>query len=212
MVELGGAAMVGVSAPFLPGDGELCMPVPPFHVRVADEQGRPAQPGEVGECQVRGPGVTGKYWGQAQNGACDLAPGGWLRTGDLAVRNRMGLVRLAGRMKDVIKCGGYSVFARDVEDALAAHPAVTRAAVVGVPHPEKGEAPLAVVELQPGLLLTEEELLAWCRQRLAAYKIPRRIHITDPGSLPQGVTEKVLKRTLRLQYGGEFSDRAGGSA
>ena len=204
MVETGGVAMFGVDAPFLPGSGEMCVPVPPLRVRVADEHGRRARAGEVGECQVRGPGVTGRYWGEAEGAAARLAPGGWLRTGDLAVRNRLGLVRLTGRVKDVIKCGGYSIFAREVEEVLAAHPAVERAAVIGVPHPTKGEEPLAIVECPASDATTEEELLAWCRQRLAAYKAPRRIRRVASGSLPQGVTEKVLKRVLREQYAAEF--------
>jgi long-chain acyl-CoA synthetase len=204
MVELGGIAMCGTDAPFLPGSGQLCLPVPPFRVRVANERGEPARPGEIGECQVRGPGVTGRYWGDSRSEAGSLAPGEWLRTGDLAVRNRAGLVRLAGRAKDIIKCGGYSIFAREIEEALLAHPAVAQAVAIGVPHPDKGEAPMAIVECRPGFSLAEEELLSWSRQRLAAYKLPRSIRLADPGSLPQGVTEKVLKRVLRQQYAGEF--------
>jgi long-chain acyl-CoA synthetase len=200
MVETGGVAMFGLDAPFVPGDGEMCIPVPPLRVRVVDEEGLRTRPGEVGECQVRGPGVTGRYWSQAENGGARLAPGGWLRTGDLAVRNRLGLVRLAGRAKDVIKCGGYSIFVREVEEVLAGHPAVERAAVIGVPHQTKGEEPLAIVECRAEAEPGEEELLAWCRERLAAYKAPRRIRRVPSGSMPRGVTEKVLKRVLREQY------------
>jgi len=196
MVELGGIAMCGIDARFIPGDGQLCFPVPPFHLRVADERGRPARPGEIGEFQVRGPGVTGRYWGDSQLSA----PDGWLRTGDLAVRNLLGFIRLMGRDKDVIKCGGYSVFPREIEEMLIAHPAVVRAAVIGVPHRDKGEEPMAVVERCADLSPSEEELVAWCRERLAAYKVPRRIVQVQAGSLPQGVTEKVLKRVLRQQY------------
>jgi acyl-CoA synthetase (AMP-forming)/AMP-acid ligase II len=196
MVELGGIAMCGMDARFLPGDGQLCLPVPPLSIRVADERGRLARPDEIGEFQVRGPGVTGRYWGDPQ----DSAPDGWLRTGDLAVRNRLGFIRLVGRDKDVIKCAGYSIFPREVEEILIAHPAVLRAAVIGVPHPDKGEEPVAVVEHCEGSSATDEALLAWCRQSLAAYKIPRRIVQVSAGSLPQGVTEKVLKRVLREQY------------
>ncbi len=193
MVELGGIAMFGLDAPFLPGNGDLCLPVPPFKVRVVD-----------GECQVRGPGVTGRYWKDSRAESELLAPGGWLRTGDLAVRNRLGFVRLTGRAKDVIKCGGYSVLASEVEDVLTLHPAVARAAVIGVPHPDKGEVPVAILELQPGSETAERELLAWCSSRLAAYKVPRAVRLAEPGSLPQGVTEKVLKRQLREQHAGEF--------
>ncbi len=204
MVELGGIALFGLDAPFLPGDGELCLPVPPLRVRVADEQGRATPAGVAGECQISGPGVTGRYWDNSGGTSEPLAAGGWLRTGDLAVRDRLGFVRLTGRAKDVIKCGGYSVYASEVEEALASHPAVARAAVIGVPHPDKGEAPVAVLECRAGFSPAEDELLAWCRSRLAAYKVPRRVHQVDPGSLPQGVTEKVLKRVLRERYASDF--------
>jgi long-chain acyl-CoA synthetase len=200
MVELGGVAMFGLASRRLRAGGEFCVRVPPFCVRVADEQGRRTRPGEVGECQIRGPGVTGTYWGDASGAPSPLAPGGWLRTGDLAVRNRLGLVRLAGRAKDVIKCGGYSIFPSEVEEVLAAHAAVLRTAVIGVPHAEKGEEPVAIVECHTAAA-TEEDLLAHCRARLAPYKVPRRFHLVRPGALPQGLTEKILKRALREQYG-----------
>jgi acyl-CoA synthetase (AMP-forming)/AMP-acid ligase II len=199
MVELGGVAMFGIASRHIRAGGEFCLRVPPFRVRVADAQGRRTRPGEVGECQIRGPGVTGTYWGDASGAPSPLADGGWLRTGDLAVRNRLGLVRLAGRAKDVIKCGGYSIFPKEVEEVLASHAAVLRAAVIGAPHPEKGEEPVAIVECATAS--TEEELLAHCRASLAPYKVPRRIHIVAPGALPQGLTEKVLNRVLREQYG-----------
>jgi acyl-CoA synthetase (AMP-forming)/AMP-acid ligase II len=130
-----------------------------------------------------------------------LAPGGWLRTGDLAVRNRLGLVRLAGRAKDVIKCGGYSIFPGEVEEVLASHASVARAAVIGVPHAEKGEEPVAIVECHAAAASTEQELLAYCRARLAPYKVPRRFQLVPPGTMPQGQTEKILKRVLREQNG-----------
>lgn len=203
MAELGGLAMFSLAGRIVPGDGELCLPVPPFRVRVVDERGGAAQANTVGECQIHGPGVTGKYWGDSEDRAPSMTTDGWLRTGDLAVRNRLGLIRLAGRAKDVIKCGGYSIFAREVEEVLAAHPAVVRVAVIGVPHPEKGEEPMAVVECRPESRPEDEELHAWCRLRLASYKTPRRILLVEPGALPQGVTEKILKRTLRERFAGE---------
>jgi acyl-CoA synthetase (AMP-forming)/AMP-acid ligase II len=201
MVELGGVAMFGIASRHMRAGGEFCTRVPPFRVRVADEQGRRTRPGEVGECQIRGPGVTGTYWGDAPGAPSSLAPGGWLRTGDLAVRNRLGMVRLAGRAKDVIKCGGYSIFPSEVEEVLASHAAVLRVAVIGAPHAEKGEEPVAIVECHSEAASTEEELLAHCRARLAPYKVPRRFHLVPPGALPQGLTEKILKRVLREQYG-----------
>jgi acyl-CoA synthetase (AMP-forming)/AMP-acid ligase II len=208
MVELGGLAMMGIDLSFAPGSGDVCFPVPPFRIRVADEAGRPVKAGVTGECQILRRGVSPHYWkdtGQNEIEACSdrnglLTADGWLRTGDLATRNRFGLIRLVGRMKDVIKSGGYSVYARELEEAIAAHPAVARTAAFGLPHKEKGEAPAAVVELHPGFATTEVELLDWCRQRLAPYKAPRRIWIVDPGAIPQNHTGKVLRRALRERF------------
>jgi acyl-CoA synthetase (AMP-forming)/AMP-acid ligase II len=196
MVELGGSAMIGMKIPLLPGYGDLCFPVPPFRIRVMDDSGAPAGYGQVGECQVRGPGVTRGYWNNPKGTGTLITDDGWLRTGDLAVRNRFGLIRIMGRSKDVIKCGGYSVFAADVEEVLSSHPSIARASVIGVPHKQKGEVPVAYIELHDGLSLNAEDILAWCRGRLAAYKAPRSIHIIASGQIPQGVTEKVLKQEL----------------
>ncbi len=205
MVELGGAAMFSLDAPFLPGRARFCVPVPPYRVRILNRHGRVVRWGRVGECLVKGPGLTNGYWRDPEATRLALTPDGWLRTGDLARRIPGGLVELVGRTKDIIKCGGYSVFAREVEDAMAEHPAVARAVVVGVPHPEKGEVPIGVVELLDGLKLAEETLLAWCRDRIAPYKAPRRIHFLRKEDMPQGATEKVLKRVLRERYASDFA-------
>ena len=136
-------------------------------------------------------------WGDTAGTRRLAAADGWIRTGDLAVRNSLGLVRLVGRAKDVIKCAGYAVLPLEIEEALAAHPAVARAAVVGVPHPDDGEQPVGVVECRDGSVATEAELLEWCRQRLAAYKRPRQIACVPAGTLPIGVTDKVQRSVLR---------------
>ena len=214
MVELGGLAMMGIEFSCLPGSGDLCFAVPPFHIRVADESGHIVRTGQTGECQISRRGLSPHYWkdtadknttSDAKNPNGDASPAlltadGWLRTGDLATRNRLGLIRLVGRMKDVIKSGGYSVYARELEEAIAAHPAVARAAAFGLPHQEKGETPAAAVELHPGAEVGENDLIDWCRQNLAAYKAPRQIWILAPGTLPQNHTGKVLRRVLRDQY------------
>jgi acyl-CoA synthetase (AMP-forming)/AMP-acid ligase II len=226
MVELGGLAMMGLDLSFWPGSGDLCFPVPPFQIRVADDAGRPLRAGVTGECQILRRGLAPHYWkdgvdGQGQIGQVQihspdqihdqnhhealLTSDGWLRTGDLATRNRLGLIRLVGRMKDVIKSGGYSVYVRELEEAVASHPAVARAAAFGLPHKEKGEIPAAAVELHPGSTATENDLLEWCRARLAPYKSPRRIWILDAGGLPQNHTGKVLRRELRERFSAEIN-------
>jgi acyl-CoA synthetase (AMP-forming)/AMP-acid ligase II len=204
MVELGGLAMLGVAWPLLPSSSGLCFPVPPFQVRVADENNRAVGPGVTGECQIRRRGLTPGYWRDKGDSQGLLAPGGWLRTGDLATRNRLGLIRLVGRMKDVIKSGGYSVYARELEEAMLAHPAVASAVAFGLPHAEKGEIPAAAVELRTGAAAGEADLLEWCRQRLAAYKAPRRIWIVETGGLPRNPNGKVIRAGLRERFASQL--------
>jgi len=206
MVELGGLAMMGIETSLLPGSGDLCFPVPPFRIRVADENGKPVRAGQIGECQIRRRGLSPHYWNDNSNNQELLTSEGWLRTGDLATRNRLGMIRLVGRMKDVIKSGGYSVYVRELEEAIAAHPAVARTAAFGLPHREKGEIPAAAVELHSGSSTTENDLLDWCRKNLAPYKAPRRIWILSPGEMPHNHTGKVLRRTLKERFTAE-SDR-----
>jgi len=207
MVELGGLAMIGIEIAQLPGSAEFCIPVPPFRIRVADESGNSLRAGAVGECQIMRRGLTPHYWKDQGKSEGLLTNDGWLRTGDLAIRNRLGLVRLVGRIKDVIKSGGYSVYVRELEETIMAHPAVARAVAFGLPHKEKGEFPAAAVELQPGAPADESDLLEWCRQHLAPYKAPRRIWILDPGGLPQNHTGKVLRRVLRARFSQEIAYR-----
>ena len=200
LVELGGLAMMGIELPLLRGSGDLCLPVPPFRIRLVDERGRTVPAGVVGECQIRRRGLAPHYWKDKDEAQGLLTSDGWLRTGDLATRNRLGLIRLVGRTKDVIKSGGYSVYVRELEEAMLAHPAVTRAVAFGLRHQEKGEIPVAAVELQPGSSSEEVDLLNWCRSHLAAYKAPRRIWILAPGDLPQNHSGKFLRRVLQERF------------
>jgi long-chain acyl-CoA synthetase len=205
MVELGGLAMMGIESSLLPGSGDLCFPMPPFKVRVADANGVPVRPGVTGECQIHRRGLSPHYWKDKTQDQDLLTADGWLRTGDLATRNRLGMIRLVGRIKDVIKSGGYSVYVRELEEAILAHPAVARAAAFGLPHPEKGETPVAAVELHPGSTATESDLLDWCRQNLAPYKAPRHIWLLQPGELPHNHTGKVLRRALKERFSAEMA-------
>ncbi len=116
MVELGGIAMIGIHSRLIPGGGNWQAPVPPFRVTTLFESGDRAPRGQVAECAVKGPGLTTGYWKDPATTERLITPDGWLRTGDLGIRNLCGFIRLVGRSKDVIKCGGYSVFASDVED------------------------------------------------------------------------------------------------
>ncbi|HVN94737.1 MAG TPA: class I adenylate-forming enzyme family protein [Terracidiphilus sp.] len=200
MVELGGLAMMGVELSLFPGSGQLCFPVPPFRVRIADENGRRVRAGKPGECQIHRRGLAPHYWKDRTASSGLLTSDGWLRTGDLATRNHFGLIRIVGRIKDVIKSGGYSVYVRELEEAILAHPSVARAIAFGLPHQEKGEIPALAVELQPGAPTGETDLLDWCRARLAPYKTPRHIWILDAGGLPQNHNGKFLRRVLRERF------------
>ena len=202
MVELGGLAMMGIELPLLRGSGDLYLPVPPFRIRLADEEGNTVPAGVVGECQIRRRCVAPHYWREKNEEQGLLTHDGWLHTGDLATRNRLGLIRLVGRNKDVIKSGGYSVYVRELEEAVLAHPAVARAVAFGLQHQDKGEIPVAAVELQPGFSSAEGDLLTWCRSRLAPYKAPRRIWILAPGELPQNYSGKFLRRALKERFSG----------
>ena len=149
MVELGGLAMMGIELSFLPGSGDLCSRCRHFNSR-----GRRKRPRRAARAYRRVPDST--PWSCApllerrSKNQDLLTSDGWLRTGDLAKRNRFGMIRLVGRMKEVIKSGGYSVYVRELEEAMLAHPAVARAAAFGLPHKEKGEIPAAAVELHAG--------------------------------------------------------------
>jgi len=208
MVEIGGLAMMGVEMSFLPGSGDLCFPMPPFSVRIVGADGRPVRTGVTGECEIRRRGIRPHYWKESSENQTLLTNDGWLRTGDLAQRNRLGLIRLVGRKKDVIKAGGYSVYVRELEEAILTHPAVARAVAFGLPHAEKGEIPVAAVELHTGASATETDLIEWCRTILALYKAPRHIWIVEAGGLPRNPNGKILRGALREMFS-EQLNRAG---
>jgi acyl-CoA synthetase (AMP-forming)/AMP-acid ligase II len=198
MVELGGGAAIGVLPPAGPG-AMLRMAMPGYKLKVVDDQGDEVPRGEVGELVVKGPGVMRGYHGQRDATSEALTPDGWLRTGDLAKRGRVGLIEFAGRKKDVIKHGGYSVFAAEVEAALEEHDAVAEAAVVGVADERKGEVPCAAIRLADGGDdLTEEALVAWAGARLSDYKVPQQVRFVD--DLPRTGTEKVRKADVRAMF------------
>jgi long-chain acyl-CoA synthetase len=193
MVELAGGAVVKVLPPGLPLPVAdlLGLPLPGYHVKIVDDAGDEVPRGDVGELAIKGPGVMRGYHGHEDETRETLTADGWLRTGDLAQRGRLGLVEFVGRKKDVIKHGGYSVFAAEVEGVLDEHPAVSECAVVGVPDPRKGEVPAAAVQCREGASVSEGELRAWAEERLSEYKVPQRFAFVE--ALPRTGTEKVRK-------------------
>jgi acyl-CoA synthetase (AMP-forming)/AMP-acid ligase II len=197
MVETGGGAAVRLSPPGfeLPFADTLGFPLPGYRFKVVGEDGADLPRGAVGELLIRGPGVLEGYHGDEDATTRALTDDGWLRTGDLARRGPLGTVAFAGRAKDVVKVGGYSVFSVEVERALEEHPDVLEAAVVGLPDERMGEVPGAAVRLRPGAGTDPDALVAWAAERLASYKAPRRIVVVD--ELTRTGTGKVQKSELR---------------
>lgn len=196
MVETGGGVAAKLSLPFLPGGlgSAMGMALPGYRFRVVDEDGKPVRRGAVGELLVKGPGVLKGYHGDTEATAATFTDDGWLRTGDLGRLGPLGTVFFAGRKKDVVKHGGYSVYALEVEQVIDQHPDVVGSAVVAVPDERKGEVPGAVVVLRAGAAFDPEGLTAWTAERLSDYKVPVRWAVTD--ELPLTGTRKVQRSEL----------------
>ena len=174
-------------------------PLPWLEVDVADPvTGEAVPPGAVGEIRVRSGQNTVGYWRLPEETASQLTSDGWLRTGDAAWRDDEGYLYLHDRIKDLIISGGENIYPAEVENALAANPAVADVAVIGVPSPRWGETPKAVVVAAPGAMIDPDALLADVRTRLARYKCPTSIEVVD--ALPRNASGKVLKRELRAAY------------
>jgi acyl-CoA synthetase (AMP-forming)/AMP-acid ligase II len=173
--------------------------MPPIRAKVANDNGVKVQRGEPGELWVKGSGVTPGYWNNPEATRNALV-NGWLRTGDMVRMDRLGRVFFVDRVKDVIKCGGYSVFSVEVEEEILDHPDVQEVAVIGIPHRKMGHVPLAVVCLNEGSELTEEELADWCRENIASYRAPRMVRIIPIEEMPYGTTLKIMKKDLRTRF------------
>ncbi|MCW2498434.1 MAG: long-chain fatty acid--CoA ligase [Frankiales bacterium] len=171
-------------------------PVWGVDVHVVDAEGRRLKrgPEHVGELVVRGHNVMKGYYGDPVATA-EAVRDGWLHTGDLGYEDEDGFLFVVDRKKDLIIRGGYNVYPREVEEVLYAHPSISEAAVLGRPDDRLGEEVVAVVSLRPGTHVTADEVVAFCRERLAAYKYPREVRVLD--ELPKGASGKILKKELR---------------
>jgi long-chain acyl-CoA synthetase len=176
--------------------GSVGLPIPGVEMKIFDEQDNEAPVGEVGEIVVRGENVMLGYRNQPEETA-EAMKSGWYHTGDLGTMDEDGYFFIVDRKKDMIIVGGLNVYPREIEEVLYTHPAVGDAAVIGVPDRKRGEEPVAVVALKPGAEATSQDLIRYCRERLANYKIPRRVEFRE--SLPRGGTGKVVKRLLRKE-------------
>ena len=180
--------------------GSIGTPVEGVEMRLVDDEGRTVPDGEIGEIVIRGHNVMKGYWNKPEATAEAMtgegeAGGGWFRTGDMARADSDGYYYIVDRKKDLIIRGGYNVYPREIEEVLHEHPAVAEVAVIGIPHPSLGEEVGAAVALKPGATATPEELRAFARDRVAAYKYPRHVWLVD--TLPKGPTGKILRREVR---------------
>jgi len=152
--------------------------------------------GESGELIIQGPQVMQGYLNQPGETEKTLTDG-WLHTGDIARMDEEGYFYIVDRKKDMIICGGYNVYPRDIEEVLFEHPLIVEAAAIGVPHPTRGEQVKAFIVLKEGETATEAEIIAYCREKLATYKLPTQIEFRD--ALPKTNVGKILKKDLRQE-------------
>ncbi len=174
--------------------GSIGYPVWGVEMAILDAEGRELPDGERGEIVIRGHNVMKGYW-QRPEATDEALRGGWFHSGDIGIRDPDGSYRIVDRVKDMILRGGFNVYPREVEEVLYGHEAVAEAAVIGIAHESHGEEVKAVVALAAGHSVTPDELVAWSRERLAAYKYPRIVEIVE--TLPKGPTGKILKRELK---------------
>ena len=170
---------------------------PGVELRVVDGAGNEVPPGEPGEIELRGGSIMLRYLDDPEATAESLSPEGWLRTGDLGVVDERGCLRIVGRAKDMFIVGGFNAYPAEIENLLLRHADVLQVAVIGVPDVRLGEVGMAFVVLRPDATTTSDELVAWSRDQMANYKVPRAVEIVD--ELPLNATGKVLKDVLRVR-------------
>ena len=195
------------SNPYRAGDGErrggtVGFPLPGVQLRVRDEHGQPCAAGKIGGIEVRGPNVFAGYWRMPEKTKEEFTSDGWFRTGDVGRIDERGYVTIVGRSKDLIISGGYNVYPAEVEGFINEMPGVAESAVIGVPHPDFGEAVLAVVVARPGAALDGTALIAALKAQIAHFKVPKRVFVA--AELPRNSMGKVQKKLLREQHEGLF--------
>jgi acyl-CoA synthetase (AMP-forming)/AMP-acid ligase II len=174
-------------------------PLPDVEVKIVDKDGKVLPPNEVGEILARGPRVMTGYWKDEEKTSQVMTDDGWLRTSDKGWMDEDGYIYLAGRGDDMIIRGGENISPEEVENILQSHPDIDEASVIGVPDPEWGQEPRAIVVLKEGKSVSEDEIKEYCRSKLAGFKRPRSIVFID--TLPRNAMGKVLRKELREKYG-----------
>ncbi len=170
-------------------------PRPGFELRILDGEGNDVAPGEPGEVVLRGSSIMSHYLDDPEATAEARTKDGWLRTGDLGIVDPAGCLRIVGRSKDMFIVGGFNAYPAEIENGLLGHPDLTQAAVIGIPDPRLGEVGMAFVVVRPGARVTGDDIIGWCRDHMANYKVPRAVELVD--DLPRNATGKVLKDDLR---------------
>ena len=174
------------------------LPLPGVEIRILDEEGNPLPPNTVGEVATRSHSNMRGYWKLDEATAATLDSEGWLRTGDAGYLDEDGYLYIHDRVKDMIISGGENVYPAEVESAVYGHPAVAEVAVIGVPDEKWGEAVKAVVVPKPGATIDAQDIIAFARQRIAAFKVPKSVDVIE--ALPRNASGKILRRELREPY------------
>ncbi len=174
-------------------------PLPDVEIKIVDEEGKSLPPFQVGEILARGPRMMTGYWRDEQKTSQVMTEDGWLRTNDMGWMDEDGYIYLAGRADDMIIRGGENISPEEVEEVLRSHSKVEEAAVIGVPDIEWGQQPRAIVVLKKGETATGEEIMEFCRTRLAGFKRPRSVLFIE--ALPRNPMGKILRKNLRGEYG-----------
>jgi len=175
--------------------GSIGQPIRGVQMMVADDEANELPQGEVGQIWIKGHNIMKGYW-KRDDATAEVMRDGWFATGDMAKVDEDGYFFIVDRKKELIIRGGYNVYPREVEEVLYEHPKIREAAVLGVPHPEWGEEIGAAVVLEPGEELAPEEISAYVREQIAAYKYPRVVWFLD--ELPKGPTGKIVKREIEI--------------
>jgi len=198
-----GLTEAGTATATSPADGAETIattvgrPRPGFEVRSVDRGGADVAPGASGEILLRGGSVMSHYLDDPEATAQALSPDGWLKTGDLGVLDDGGCLHIVGRAKDMFIVGGFNAYPAEIENALLRHPDIQQAAVIGIPDDRLGEVGMAFVVRRPGATTTGPDIISWCRDQIANYKVPRVVRLVD--ALPLNATGKVMKDVLRQQ-------------
>src|SRR5579883_7417 len=174
--------------------GSIGAPIENVEMKIVNDDGHQVQPGELGEIIIRGPNVMLGYWNRPFESA-QVMKNGWFHTGDIGRMDEQGFFYIVDRLKDMINVSGFKVYPTEVENVIYQHPSVAEVAIYGVPDLIKGEIVKANIILKPGHTIAEQQIIDFCSERMATYKVPRVIHFVD--SLPKNPAGKILKRVLR---------------